>query len=183
MWPFFSIYISINLLPCSFISYNLPQTGLKMEKSDSSKKDIPGSEALEAVDQTHKYVATTTRGERLVVEKQEGSKIWDVDGNEYLDFAAGISVSNVGHRHPRVVNAVKEQLGKFIHNAPTDFYDDLQWRVAKKLAEITPGDFKKKVYFGNSGTEAVEAAIKATRKNKKGKRFIGFVPSFHGRTL
>lgn len=152
-------------------------------KEPESEEKIPGPKAKKAVEQTHKYIATTTRGERLVVKKQEGSKITDVDGNTYIDFSSGISVANVGHRNPRVVDAVKKQLDKFIHDAPTDFYDDIQWRLAKKLTEITPGAFKKKVYFGNSGTEAVEAAIKAVKKNNKGKRILAFLPSFHGRTI
>lgn len=148
-----------------------------------NRNKIPGPKATESVRKTHKYVATTTRGEHLVVDKQEGSKIIDVDGNTYIDFAAGISVANVGHRHPKVVAAIKQQLDKFIHNAPTDFYDDIQWRLAKKLTDITPGSFEKRVYFGNSGTEAVEAAIKAVKKNNTGKRLIAFAPSFHGRTM
>lgn len=152
-------------------------------KEQENNAEIPGPKAREAVEKTKKYVATTTRGEPLVIKEQKGSTITDVDGNTYIDFAAGISVNNVGHCHPKVVNAVKDQLDKFIHDAPTDYYDDIQWRVAKKLTEITPGKFKKKVYFGNSGTEAVEAAIKAVKKNKQGKRFLAFLPCFHGRTM
>lgn len=149
----------------------------------NEKRSLPGPKAKEAVRKTKEYVATTTRGEPLVIEKQEGSTIVDVDGNRYIDFAAGISVNNVGHRHPKVVKAISDQLDKFIHDAPTDYYDDIQWRLAKKLTEITPGNFKKKVYFGNSGTEAVEAAIKAVKKNGKGRRLLAFTPCFHGRTL
>lgn len=143
----------------------------------------PGPKAKEIIEESKKYLATTTRDFPLVIVRMENDLIEDVDGNVYIDFAAGIAVANVGSRNPEVLEAIKNQLDRFIHSAPHDFYDDLQYRVAKLLTEITPGKFKKKVFFGNSGTEAVEAAIKLAKRATRRPRLISFIGAFHGRTL
>ena len=119
----------------------------------------------------------------LVVDKAEGSEVWDVDGRRYIDFMAGIAVLNVGHRHPRVVEAVKEQLDKFWHICLADFYYPQAVELGEKLQQIAPMDGRTRVYFGNSGTEAVEAAIKLAMYKTGRTRFIGFFGAFHGRTL
>ena len=119
----------------------------------------------------------------LVVDKAEGSEVWDVDGRRYIDFMAGIAVLNVGHRHPRVVAAVKEQLDKFWHICLADFYYPQAVELGEKLQQIAPMDGRTRVYFGNSGTEAVEAAIKLAMYKTGRTRFIGFFGAFHGRTL
>ncbi len=119
----------------------------------------------------------------LVVDRAEGSEIWDVDGRRYIDFMAGIAVLNVGHRHPRVVEAVKEQIDKFWHVCLADFYYPQAVELGEKLQQIAPMDGRSRIYFGNSGTEAVEAAIKLAMYKTGRTRFIGFFGAFHGRTL
>ncbi|OYT48421.1 aspartate aminotransferase family protein [Thermoplasmatales archaeon ex4484_36] len=106
-----------------------------------------------------------------------------MDGNLYIDFTSGIGVLNTGFSHPEIVKAVKEQVEKLVHFAGTDFYYRVQVDLAEKLTQITPGDYEKKVFFTNSGTESVEAAIKLTRWSTQRKRFIAFLGAFHGRTM
>lgn len=118
----------------------------------------------------------------LVVDKALGSELWDVDGKRYIDFMAGIAVQNVGHRHPYVVEKVKEQIDKFWHICLADFYYPQAIALAEKLQEIAPME-DTLVYFGNSGTEAVEAAIKLAMYKTGRSKFLGFLGSFHGRTL
>ena len=96
----------------------------------------------------------------LVVDKAEGSEVWDIDGQRYIDFMAGIAVLNVGHRHPRVVESVKEQIDKFWHICLADFYYPQAVELAEKLREVAPMNGRSRVFLSNSGTEAVEAAIK-----------------------
>lgn len=119
----------------------------------------------------------------FVIERGEGARVWDVDGNEYVDFAAGIAVTATGHTHPRVVEAIIEQAQKFIHIAGTDYYYDVQVRIAERLAEIAPFDESARVFLTNSGTEAVEGAIKVSRWYTGRKHIIAFYGAFHGRTL
>ncbi len=119
----------------------------------------------------------------LVVDRAQGSEVWDVDGRRYLDFMAGVAVLNVGHRHPAVQAAVEEQLGKFWHICLSDFFYPQAVTLAEKLQSIAPMDGATQIYFGNSGTEAVEAAIKLAMYNTGRTRFIGFMGAFHGRTL
>ena len=119
----------------------------------------------------------------LVVDKAEGSEVWDVDGRRYVDFMAGIAVLNVGHRHPRVVEAVKEQIDKFWHICLADFYYPQAVELAEKLRDIAPMNGRSRVFLSNSGTEAVEAAIKLAMYKTGRTRFIGFFGAFHGRTL
>ncbi|MCP4417361.1 MAG: acetyl ornithine aminotransferase family protein [Chloroflexi bacterium] len=119
----------------------------------------------------------------LVVDKAEGSELWDVDGKRYIDFMAGVAVLNVGHRHPRVVEAVREQLDKFWHICLADFYYPQAIELAEKLREIAPMNGRSRVFFSNSGTEAVEAAIKLAMYKTGRSHFIGFLGAFHGRTL
>jgi 4-aminobutyrate aminotransferase len=107
----------------------------------------------------------------------------DVDGNIFLDFAAGIAVCATGHSHPEVVQAIHAQSQKLIHISGTDFYLPNMVELAKRLCELTPGTFPKKVYFGNSGAEAIEAAMKLARYHTRRKNFIAFYNCFHGRTF
>jgi 4-aminobutyrate aminotransferase len=143
---------------------------------------IPGPKAKVIIEESKKYLVKTTRLPRLVIAETDNDLIIDVDGNVFIDFAAGIAVANAGHRNREVIEAVRAQLEKYIHSAPHDFFDTLQYKVAKKLTEITPGEFHKKVFFGNSGTEANEAAIKIAKIATKRPRLIAFIGSFHGRT-
>lgn len=119
----------------------------------------------------------------LVVDHAEGSEVWDVDGRRFIDFMAGVAVLNVGHRHPIVQAAVEEQLSKFWHVCLSDFFYPEAVRLAEKLQAIAPMKDDTRVYFGNSGTEAVEAAIKLAMYNTGRSQFIGFLGAFHGRTL
>ncbi|MCZ2115379.1 MAG: acetyl ornithine aminotransferase family protein [Anaerolineae bacterium] len=124
-----------------------------------------------------------TREYALVVDRAQGSELWDVDGRHYIDFMAGIAVMNVGHRHPYVQAAVEEQIDKFWHICLSDFFYPQAVTLAEKLQSIAPMSGKTKVYLANSGTEAVESAIKLAMYHTGRTRFIGFLGAFHGRTL
>ncbi|HEV7364006.1 MAG TPA: aminotransferase class III-fold pyridoxal phosphate-dependent enzyme, partial [Solirubrobacteraceae bacterium] len=108
----------------------------------------------------------------------EGARLWDDEGHEYLDFLAGISVSSVGHCHPAVVAAVREQAGRLMH-VTNLFYTEPPMRLAARLSERSLGG---KVFFSNSGAEAVEAAIKLARKARRGGEIVVVEEAFHGRT-
>ncbi len=143
----------------------------------------PGPAAREIIAKDESYMATTTKSLPVVAKRARGLEVEDVDGNMLLDFSSGISVLNVGHCHPRVVEAVKKQSEELMHFAGTDFYYDIQASLAQRLSEMTPGEFDKKVFFGNSGAESVEAAIKVARWSTDRKRMIAFIGGFHGRTM
>jgi 4-aminobutyrate aminotransferase len=119
----------------------------------------------------------------LVIELGRDCVVKDVDGNEYIDFNSGLACLNVGHNHPKVVNAIKNQCDKFLHYSNTDFYYREVVNLAEKMFAITPGRFEKKAYFGNSGAEALEAAAKLSKWHTRRHQFIAFIGGFHGRTL
>src|SRR4029077_20724662 len=119
----------------------------------------------------------------LVAKRGRGALIEDLDGNTFLDFAAGIAVVATGHCHPDVVAAIQRQAAELIHMSGTDFYYPSMVELAEKLASIAPGVEPKRVYFGNSGTEAVEAAMKLARYHTKRDKLIAFYGCFHGRTI
>lgn len=123
-----------------------------------------------------------TREYALVVDHAQGSELWDIDGKRYIDFMAGVAVLNVGHRHPAVVEAVKEQVDKFWHICLSDFFYPQAVELAEKLQSVAPMP-DTKVYLANSGTEAVESAIKLAMYKTGRSKFIGFIGAFHGRTL
>ena len=143
----------------------------------------PGPRARKVVEQDRRYIATTTKTSPVVAESASGGVVRDVDGNDLLDFASGIAVMNVGHSHPRVVKAVQEQAERLFHFAGTDFYYSAQVDLARRLASSVPGQCERKVFFSNSGTESIEAAMKLVRWNTGRERFIAFLGAFHGRTL
>lgn len=118
----------------------------------------------------------------LVVDHAQGSELWDVDGKRYIDFMAGVAVLNVGHRHPKVVAAVREQVDKFWHICLSDFFYPQAVDLAERLQAVAPMP-DTKIYFGNSGTEAIEAAIKLAMYKTERSKFVGFLGAFHGRTL
>ena len=144
---------------------------------------IPGPTAKKIIEKDKKFIATSTKCSPIAVKCAKGSLVEDVDGNIFLDFTSGVSVVNTGHCHPAIVETIRKQAGELMHFAGTDFYYDIQSRLAEKLCEITPGKFEKKVFFTNSGTESVEAAIKISRWSTGRKRFISFIGGFHGRTM
>jgi 4-aminobutyrate aminotransferase len=148
------------------------------------KTQLPGPQASKLIGIDEDYVSPSyTRPYPLVVEKGRGLWIQDVDGNEFLDFTAGIAVCATGHCHPRVVQTIKDQAERLIHMSGTDFYYTPQIALAEKLASLAPGDRAKKVYFGNSGAEAVEAAFKLARWHTRRDLNIAFFGAFHGRTM
>ena len=145
---------------------------------------LPGPKARKLIDQDRTYVSPSyTRYYPLVVEKAKGLWVHDVDGNIFLDFTAGIAVCATGHCHPRVIKAIKKQADLLLHMSGTDFYYRPQIVLAKKLAHMAPGKGSKKVYFGNSGAEAVEAAFKLARWHTKRELNLAFYGAFHGRTM
>ena len=149
------------------------------------KTKLPGPKALKIIERDKKYVSPSyTRDPNcpVVIATGEGAYITDVDGNVFLDFCAGIAVNSPAHSHREVVKAIKEQAEKFSHMSGTDFYYDVQSRLAEKLSEQAPGKENKKVFFSNSGAEAIECALKLARYHTRRKQFIAFFGSFHGRT-
>ncbi|MEO8496495.1 MAG: acetyl ornithine aminotransferase family protein [Planctomycetota bacterium] len=145
---------------------------------------LPGPKAAQLIEMDERYTSPSyTRVYPLAVAKGEGAVIEDVDGNRFLDFNAGIAVCATGHCHPRVVKAIQEQASRLIHMSGTDFYYGPQAELARKLAELAPGAGNKRVFFTNSGTEAVEAAFKLARYHTKRKHMIAFFGAFHGRSM
>ena len=123
-----------------------------------------------------------TRDYPLVVARGSGCTIEDVDGNVFLDFTAGIAVTSTGHSHPAVVAAIVDQASRFIHMSGTDFYYEPEIKLAERLAKLAPGSAPKRVFFTNSGTETIEAALKLVRYHSRRQRIISFLGAFHGRT-
>lgn len=151
--------------------------------SPRMSKQFPGSEAKKIIERDKRAIVTSTKAGVIVAKRAEGALIEDVDGNVIIDLFSGIGVHNVGHRHPAVVKAVKDQINQFLHIAGTDFYYDIQVTLAENLIRLTPGKSGKKVFFTNSGTETLEAAIKVAKSASGRQRFVAFVNAFHGRTL
>ena len=145
---------------------------------------LPGPKAKAIIDRDDQVISPSyTRSYPLVAERGEGAMVQDPDGNRFLDFAAGIAVVATGHCHPKVVKAIQDQAAKLIHMSGTDFYYQNMVQLAEKLASLIPGQGPRRVYFGNSGTEAVEAALKLARYHTGRGQFIAFVGAFHGRTM
>src|ERR1700690_96803 len=145
---------------------------------------LPGPRAKKIVEMDHEFVSPSyTRDYPLVAKFGRGATIEDVDGNTFLDFAAGIAVLATGHCHPEVVAAIQKQAADLMHMSGTDFYYPNMSELAQKLASIAPGKEQKLVYFGNSGAEAVEAAIKLAKYHTKRDKLIAFHGAFHGRTM
>jgi 4-aminobutyrate aminotransferase len=146
--------------------------------------ELPGPRARAVIERDSQVVSPSyTRRYPLVARKGQGAIIEDVDGNRFLDFTAGIAVVATGHCHPRVVDAIQRQAARLIHMSGTDFYYEEMADLAEKLAAIAPGGGARRVYFGNSGTEAVEAAMKLARHATGREKFIAFYGAFHGRTM
>ncbi len=145
---------------------------------------LPGPAAKEVLRLDKQYISPSyTRSYPLVAKTGRGAMVEDVDGNVFLDFAAGIAVVSTGHCHPEVVAAIQKQAAELIHMSGTDFYYPVLTELAERLAGIAPGKEPKRVYFGNSGTEAMEAAIKLARYHTRREKLIAFYGGFHGRTM
>jgi 4-aminobutyrate aminotransferase len=144
----------------------------------------PGPKAKEYLERDSKYISPSyTRVYPLVAERGEGCWIYDVDGNKYLDLNAGVAVCALGHSHPEILKVIEEQSKKLIHYSGTDFYYPPEIDLAEKLAEISPGAKNRKVFFSNSGAEAIECAIKLVKYHTNRPYLISFYSSFHGRTM
>ena len=144
----------------------------------------PGPKARELLGKDADILSqSVVRWYPLVAESGSGCLVKDVDGNEYIDFNSGIAVLAVGHSHPRIVKAIKDQAEKLIHYSWTDFYYKPIIDLGEQLTKITPGSFAKKVFYCNSGAEAIEAAMKMVRWHTRKSLFLAYTGSFHGRTF
>lgn len=144
----------------------------------------PGPKAKAMIERDHAVTSPSYIKEYpLVVDHGRGSFVYDVDGNSYLDFMAGIAVASTGHSHPKVVQAIKDAADKFLHICGTDFYYDSMVELCERLAKSVPGMGPSKVFLTNSGTEAVEGAIKLARHHTRRQKIIAFRGAFHGRTM
>ena len=148
------------------------------------KTPLPGPNARAIIERDKAVVSPSyTRGYPLVIGRGAGSSVEDVDGNVFLDCAAGIAVTSTGHSHPAVVKAITEQAQKFLHMSGTDFYYEPQVRLAEELAAIAPIRGGVRSFFGNSGTEAIEACLKLSRYTTGRQNIIAFFGAFHGRSM
>ncbi len=144
---------------------------------------LPGAKARSLIKRDSAVISPSyPRGLPFVMDHGKGTEVWDVDGNRFLDFAAGIAVVSTGHSHPKVVKAIQEQAEKFIHIS-SDFYHEKMIALGEKLDEIAPFHEAAISFMANSGTEAVETAIKLARYHTGRTNFIGFTGAFHGRTM
>jgi 4-aminobutyrate aminotransferase len=145
---------------------------------------LPGPKAKNIVERDAKFMSPSfTRDYPLVAKNGRGAMVEDVDGNVFLDFAAGIAVCSTGHCHPKVVDAIQKQAAELIHMSGTDFYYESLPYLAERLGKTVGGSEEKKVFFCNSGTEAVEGAVKLARYTTKRDKMIAFYGCFHGRTM
>ncbi len=145
--------------------------------------DLPGPKARAIVNRDHMVISSSyPRYYPFVMDHGRGAEVWDVDGNKFLDFAAGIAVVSTGHSHPKVVRAIQEQAEKFIHIS-SDYYHENWVELGEKLDQIAPFQEDAISFMTNSGTESIEAAIKLARHYTGRTQLIGFLGGFHGRTM
>ena len=145
---------------------------------------LPGPKARAAVEADDRLISPSyTRSYPLVAKSGRGTRIQDVDGNEFLDFAAGIAVTSTGHCHPEVVAAIQKQAAELIHISGTDFYNEPLTDLAEKLSAVAPMKGPHRVFYGNSGAEAIECALKLARYHTGRQNIIAFLGAFHGRTM
>ncbi|HYK83597.1 MAG TPA: acetyl ornithine aminotransferase family protein [Gemmatimonadales bacterium] len=144
----------------------------------------PGPKARAIVERQNRWASTSYLKEYpLVIARGERAMVEDVDGNRYLDFMAGIAVASTGYGHPQVVRAIQEAAARFLHICGSDFYFESFATLCERLATIAPGPSKKRVFLTNSGTEAVEGAIKLARQSTGRAALVAFTGAFHGRTM
>jgi 4-aminobutyrate aminotransferase len=148
------------------------------------KTALPGPNATRVLSGDEKYISPSyTRSYPLVAKHGRGIVVTDVDGNEFFDFSAGIAVTSTGHCHPYVVAAIQKQASELIHMSGTDFYYESMITLAERLSKIAPMPGPHRIYYGNSGAEAIEAALKLARYHTKRQNVIAFFGAFHGRTM
>ncbi len=144
---------------------------------------LPGPKAKAIIERDRNVISPSyPRDYPFVMDHGKGSEVWDVDGNRFLDFAAGIAVVSTGHSHPKVVKAIQDQAEKFIHIS-SDFYHQNWVELGEKFDAIAPFEEEAVSFMTNSGTESVEAAIKLARHHTGRSQFIAFLGAFHGRTM
>ena len=154
------------------------------EKLPRLVTELPGPKAREIIESDRRYISPSyTRSYPLVAKRASGAIVEDVDGNRFLDFNAGIAVCSTGHCHPDVVRAIQKQAAELIHMSGTDFYYEQMPELARKLESLMPGGNSWRCFFGNSGAEAIEAAMKLARYTTGRWQFIAFQSAFHGRTM
>src|ERR1700693_2646061 len=148
------------------------------------KTAIPGPNAVRILAGDDKYISPSyTRSYPMVAKRGRGIVVEDVDGNEFFDFSAGIAVTSTGHCHPHVVAAIQRQAAEVIHMSRTDFFYESMVTLAERLSKIAPMPGPHRIYYGNSGAEAVECALKLARYHTKRQNVIAFYGAFHGRTM
>src|SRR5712672_802498 len=148
------------------------------------KTALPGPNAKRVLAGDDKYISPSyTRSYPLGAKTGRGIVVTDVDGNEFYDFSAGIAVTSTGHCHPDVVAAIQKQAGELIHMSGTDFYYEHLVTLSERLSKIAPMPGPHRFYYGNSGAEAVECALKVARYHTKRQQVIAFFGAFHGRTM
>src|SRR5450631_1966992 len=148
------------------------------------KTALPGPNAKRILAGDEKFISPSyTRSYPMVAKRGRGIVVEDVDGNEFFDFSAGIAVTSTGHCHPTVVAAIQKQAGELIHMSGTDFYYESLVTLAERLSKIAPMPGPHKFYYGNSGAEAIECALKLARYHTKRQNVIAFFGAFHGRTM
>ena len=162
----------------------MPHSELYAKFGPKLISSLPGPKAKAAVEHDDRVISPSyTRSYPLVAKRGRGIRVEDVDGNEFLDFAAGIAVNSTGHCHPEVVAAIQKQAAELIHISGTDFYYESMTELADRLSAIAPMPGPHRFYYGNSGAEAVECALKIARYHTKRQHVISFFGAFHGRTM
>jgi len=152
-------------------------------KTPHVRTELPGPKARAILERDLPVTSPCyPRDDPFVMSHGRGAEVWDVDGNRFLDFAAGIAVCSTGHAHPQVVQAVKDAADKFLHIS-SDYWHEGQVRLAERLSELAPMKEPVMTFLAQSGTETVEAALKLARYVTGRPRFIGFLGGFHGRTM
>ena len=160
-----------------------PATGLNAA-GPNIKTALPGPNAKRVLEGDQKYISPSyTRSYPMVAKSGRGIIVTDVDGNEFFDFSAGIAVVSTGHCHPHVVAAIQKQAGELIHMSGTDFYYENMVELGARLSKIAPMPGPHRIYYGNSGAEAIECALKLARYHTKRQNIIAFYGAFHGRTM
>jgi 4-aminobutyrate aminotransferase len=145
---------------------------------------LPGPKAKAAIEADRRLISPSyTRSYPLVAKRGRGIRVEDVDGNEFLDMSAGIAVASTGHCHPEVVAAIRKQAGELLHISSTDFYDEHITDLAERLSAVAPMPGPHKFFYGNSGAEAIECALKLARYHTGRQQVISFFGAFHGRTM
>jgi 4-aminobutyrate aminotransferase len=148
------------------------------------RTELPGPRAKDILRRDAEFISPSyTRSYPLVMKRGYGAIIEDVDGNTFLDFNAGVAVAALGYANPEIAEAISRQAREFIHISGTDYYYPHQTELAEKLNQVTPGAFRKKAHYGNSGAEAIEGALKAAVYHTGREKFIAFRGAFHGRTF